>query len=299
MRKEADDQAMGQERMRRSKEQGLVVVLILVAAAYAVAEEVTVTTYFPSANAMYQELKTTGLTTLALNPAAQVGIGTRAPAAGFRLDIVGGNARATDWACNNCLNQGDLSVISVHNSEIADFAVGTSEILDNAVTTAKLADGSIGSSELASATIGEQELASTLAGPALRIRGTAVDIPVITVDEDGRITAIGTVPLIPPLIPGGSGTITTGSLTASNGMNLTVNPWDPDTSPDSTISASGGAGGTLDCLTVEDPGKYAVCPAGYTPTGCGTYNSGKDDQVVGNACFNDENHVWAACCRVQ
>lgn len=55
---------------------------------------------------------------------------------------------------------------------------------------------------------------------------------------------------------------------------------------------------TPDCTTIVSMGNQADCPAGYTVTGCGTFNSSEDDQINGNGCLNNENHVWARCCRV-
>ena len=63
--------------MRRSTERWLVVVLLFVTAAYAIAEEVTLTTYYPSPRGVYEDLRATGT----------VGIGTMTPQA--ELDVKG------------------------------------------------------------------------------------------------------------------------------------------------------------------------------------------------------------------
>lgn len=56
--------------MRRSTERWLVVVLLSLTAVYAIAEELTLTTYYPSPRGVYEELRVTG----------RVGIGTMTPA---------------------------------------------------------------------------------------------------------------------------------------------------------------------------------------------------------------------------
>ena len=55
----------------------------------AVAEDVTVSTYYPSPKGVYQQLSTTGNTFLATQAGNSVGIGTNTPTAGFALDVNG------------------------------------------------------------------------------------------------------------------------------------------------------------------------------------------------------------------
>ncbi|MBI3010977.1 MAG: hypothetical protein HYY58_00590 [Candidatus Omnitrophica bacterium] len=70
----------------------LVFALLLGTAAYAIAEEIALTTYYPSPRGVYQELRTTGNTYLATQ-SGNVGIG--ATSTSQKLDVVGG-VRLTD-----------------------------------------------------------------------------------------------------------------------------------------------------------------------------------------------------------
>ncbi|MBI3021180.1 MAG: hypothetical protein HYY59_04180 [Candidatus Omnitrophica bacterium] len=71
-----------------------VVALLLGTTAYAIAEEIALTTYYPSPRGVYQELRTTGNTYLATQ-SGNVGIGTTSPSPSEKLDVVGG-LRLTD-----------------------------------------------------------------------------------------------------------------------------------------------------------------------------------------------------------
>ncbi|MBI4342301.1 MAG: hypothetical protein HY599_02915 [Candidatus Omnitrophica bacterium] len=64
-----------------------ILVLGAVLTVVAVAEDVTVSTYYPSPKGVYQQLSTTGNTFLATQPGSNVGVGTNAPA--FTLDVNG------------------------------------------------------------------------------------------------------------------------------------------------------------------------------------------------------------------
>ena len=58
----------------------LLLALLLTACAYVVAEEITLTTYYPSPRGVYNELRTHGNTYLAIqDPTSKVGIGTATP----------------------------------------------------------------------------------------------------------------------------------------------------------------------------------------------------------------------------
>ena len=66
-------------------------VVILAAAASSIAEDVTVTTYYPSPRGVYDQLRTMNNTTLA-EQGGGVGIGTTAPGAGIALAVNGDRA---------------------------------------------------------------------------------------------------------------------------------------------------------------------------------------------------------------
>lgn len=309
--------------MHRSTERMLVIGLLLVTTAYAVAEDVTLTSYYPAPRGVYNALQTTGSTFLAEQPLAggnNVGVGTAAPGAGFKLDV-SGTVQGVDLVCADQVNG------CISDTEIGAGAVGPSEIQANAVTTAKIANGAVsstgsrsnGSDKIPAGAIPSTGLATngsdkivTNAVDARALRKTSVTagtypspndgnwIPRIRVDRDGRIrgatsVAVGT---------GASSSDLTGSLLAGSGILLSPDPWDPS-SGNATIELNGGAAPAqvrLDCLVVETGASLADCPAGYTVTGCGTFGSGEDDQIsnngAGNGCFNNENHVWARCCRL-
>ncbi len=71
-----------------------VVILFVGTMAYAVAENLTLTTYYPSPRGMYKELRTTDNTYLATT-AGRVGIGTTSPAYALDVSPSGGTANAT------------------------------------------------------------------------------------------------------------------------------------------------------------------------------------------------------------
>ncbi|MBI4597553.1 MAG: hypothetical protein HY737_04030 [Candidatus Omnitrophica bacterium] len=66
----------------------LLVGLLLATAGYVIAEEITLTTYYPSPRGVYQELRSTNSTFLAYN-SGNVGIGTDQPDAQAKLDVSG------------------------------------------------------------------------------------------------------------------------------------------------------------------------------------------------------------------
>ena len=79
----------------------ILAVSILALASYAVhAEEVTISTYYPSPYGSYENLDTTGNTNLATVDGA-VGIGTTSPSAGSKLDVVMNNNNSNIVTINN------------------------------------------------------------------------------------------------------------------------------------------------------------------------------------------------------
>ena len=68
--------------------------LLLATVSSAIAEDLTLTTYYPSPRGVYNELRTLGQTILAEQGDSKVGIGTATPTR--RLDVEGGNLRLND-----------------------------------------------------------------------------------------------------------------------------------------------------------------------------------------------------------
>ncbi len=101
----------------------LVVVLLLGVVGYAIAEEMTLTTYYPSPRGMYKELRTTDNTYLATQ-AGGVGIGTTA--ASVKLEVNGGVRLNTDAVSPDCTEatrgtlwfQKDATVAPGHNDRM-------------------------------------------------------------------------------------------------------------------------------------------------------------------------------------
>ncbi|MBI4341265.1 MAG: hypothetical protein HY598_03190, partial [Candidatus Omnitrophica bacterium] len=79
--------------MQRSTERGLIVLLLCLTAVYAIAEEVTLTTYYPSPRGVYDQLRTMNQTTLA-ETGGNVGIGTTNPLS--PLDVAKGPVTIRD-----------------------------------------------------------------------------------------------------------------------------------------------------------------------------------------------------------
>ena len=74
---------------------GGALVLLFAAVAYVIAEDITLTTYYPSPRGVYQTLRSTGQTTLA-ETGGNVGIGTTTPGANAKFEVFG--AGAPDYA---------------------------------------------------------------------------------------------------------------------------------------------------------------------------------------------------------
>ncbi|MEO5599285.1 MAG: gliding motility-associated C-terminal domain-containing protein [Cyclobacteriaceae bacterium] len=80
-----------------------------------------------------------------------------------------------------------LSDLAVTNGKIADASITNSKIGDAAVTTNKINDGAVTTSKFVDAAITSTKLANT--GVAANIYGSTKQVPQITIDAQGRITA--------------------------------------------------------------------------------------------------------------
>lgn len=81
-----------------------------------------------------------------------------------------------------------IAVGAVATNRIADAAVTTLKLADNSVTSAKIVDATIVNGDIADNTVSSAKLTTT--GVAANSYGTATEVPRITVDAAGRITAI-------------------------------------------------------------------------------------------------------------
>lgn len=105
---------------------------------------------------------------------------------------------------------------SVTAAKMAANAVTTSSIADNAITTAKIAAGAVVTVDIADANVTDAKIvsvantkitgvmtASQLANTAVTpgTYGGATAIPVVTVDQQGRVTSATTSPLVSDPIP--------------------------------------------------------------------------------------------------
>ncbi len=96
--------------MRRSSERWLILILLLATSAYAVAEDVTLTTFYPSPRGIFETFRTTDQTNLAIDPTAGVVIGrTGPPTAGKKLDVAG-TIRTNGLTINGSLTTNDIIV---------------------------------------------------------------------------------------------------------------------------------------------------------------------------------------------
>lgn len=105
-----------------------------------------------------------------------------------------------------------LSDDSVTTSKILNSAVTTGKIADGAITTAKIAANAITTQEIAGGAVQANNIADTAVTPGTY--GGAAQIPVVVVDQQGRLTSASNVAVS---IPSGS------YVTDSNNVILTTN----------------------------------------------------------------------------
>jgi len=225
-------------RRKHLRVSGWIVVWILVAmTGYVVAEEITMTTYYPSPRGVYDDLQSNSLS-------------VSGPISGTVITGTGLN-------CPNCVGSGEIAANSVGASEIIDGqvfaaeiatgavgnlqlgpnAVDTNNIIDGEVKAVDIGTGEVGSSEIAAGAVGFSELSSTKGVTVATYgNGTGSSYARISIDADGRVTAGSTIP------------ITTGASasTLTAGIDITFTPagvWNPHTSGPITIDSTAGGGG--------------------------------------------------------
>jgi hypothetical protein len=97
----------------------LIPALLLGAAAYALAEEVTLTTYYPSPRGVYKELRTTGNTSLAVD-GGNVGIGTTTPDRAFHIQQTNGSVAGME--ITNAASGGESYSLVVGSANVPTMA---------------------------------------------------------------------------------------------------------------------------------------------------------------------------------
>lgn len=92
---------------------------------------------------------------------------------------------------DNAVTTAKINNAAVTNAKIADGAVGTTKIADGAVTNTKIADGTIIGAKIADGSITSADLSTT--GVVADTYGSSTTVPRITVDAQGRLTAVSDV----------------------------------------------------------------------------------------------------------
>ena len=111
------------------------------------------------------------------------------------------NAAVTGSIAPGSVGTTELADAAVTTAKIAAGAVATVDIADAAVTTAKIADAAVTSAKIADATIATADIADaavtsaklSTSGATAGTYGSGTQIPQLTVDNKGRVTAISNV----------------------------------------------------------------------------------------------------------
>ena len=112
---------------------------------------------------------------------------------------------------------------AVATAKLADASVTTNKLADGAVTTGKILDGTVANADIADNTIESAKMKAT--GVTASTYGTATEVPRITVDAAGRITAV-TNTTITGIAPTGAasgdlaGTYPAPTIAATSGTNV-------------------------------------------------------------------------------
>jgi len=125
----------------------------------------------------------------------------------------------TDMLANLAVTAAKLADGAVSTAKIADGAVTNAKIANNAVTSGKIADGAVTSAKIANnavttakiadGAVTDAKLSSTGVSPGTY--GSGTELPQITVNAQGRITGVTTIPVSggPPSGPAGGDLIGT------------------------------------------------------------------------------------------
>lgn len=109
--------------------------IMLFMGVYSIAEEITLTTYYPAPYGAYEELSTTGNTYLATTSGNAVGIGTTAPATGMTLDV-NGKINATAYSVGTTAGAANTTITYVKTVNFATSTVTTGTItVENGIVT--------------------------------------------------------------------------------------------------------------------------------------------------------------------
>jgi hypothetical protein len=139
---------------------------------------------------------------------------TSAPPTGTNNIVV--NYRATQIVSYNRVTSAVIEAGAVTTAKIADGAITADKIADGTIIAADIADGSITTAKIADANVTDAKIvsvantkitgvmtASQLANTAVTpgTYGGATAVPVLTVDQQGRVTSATTSPLVSDPIP--------------------------------------------------------------------------------------------------
>lgn len=185
----------GSEVMTAHWRNWFVVALLLGTTAYAMAEEIALTTYYPSPRGVYQELRTTGNTYLATQ-SGNVGIGTIDPRKALHIrasGLIDGGSRAGIILENGSGNRFFLNTWDgVNRFSIGRTGVGDDIVVDSA--------GSVGIgktptfSPLSTLEIRARTIPPGFVGPAYPLEiFNQSDTGVAEIDENGTISTRGSV----------------------------------------------------------------------------------------------------------
>ena len=101
------------------------------------------------------------------------------------------NAAVTGSIAPGSVGTTELADAAVTSAKIADATIATADLADAAVTSAKIADATIATADIADAAVTSAKLATS--GATAGTYGSGTQIPQLTVDNKGRVTAISNV----------------------------------------------------------------------------------------------------------